>query len=48
MRNTLKFITWPAIAGLLAALLILDRLVLPEREGTRAHQGRLTPATPER
>jgi len=29
MRDTLKFITWPAIAGLLAALLILDRWVLP-------------------
>lgn len=26
---TLKFLTWPAIAGLLAALLILDRWVLP-------------------
>ncbi len=30
MREGLKFITWPAIAGLLAALLILDRWVLPE------------------
>jgi serine protease DegS len=29
MKNSLKFITWPAIAGLLAALLILDRWVLP-------------------
>ncbi len=29
MRNTLRFITWPAITGLLAALLILDRWVLP-------------------
>ena len=29
MKNVLKFITWPAIAGLLAALLILERLVLP-------------------
>ncbi len=29
MREALKFITWPAIAGLLAALLILDRWVLP-------------------
>ncbi len=30
MQNTLKFITWPAIAGFLAALLILDRWVLPQ------------------
>ncbi len=30
MINSLKFLTWPAIAGLLAALLILDRWVLPE------------------
>jgi serine protease DegS len=29
MRESLKFITWPAIAGLLAALLILDRWVFP-------------------
>ena len=29
MKNALKFLTWPAIAGLLAALLILDRWVLP-------------------
>lgn len=29
MTQSLKFITWPAIAGLLAALLILDRWVLP-------------------
>jgi serine protease DegS len=29
MSNALKFITWPAIAGVLAALLILDRWVLP-------------------
>ncbi len=29
MNNSLRFITWPAIAGLLAALLILDRWVLP-------------------
>ena len=29
MRDSVKFITWPAIAGLLAALLILDRWVLP-------------------
>ena len=26
MKNALKFITWPSIAGILAALLILDRL----------------------
>jgi serine protease DegS len=29
MKQTLTFIIWPAIAGLLAALLILDRWVLP-------------------
>ena len=29
MKDSLKFITWPALAGLLAALLILDRWVLP-------------------
>jgi serine protease DegS len=29
MRDSLKFITWPALTGLLAALLILDRWVLP-------------------
>jgi len=27
MRNLIKFITWPTIAGLLAAVLILDRLM---------------------
>ncbi len=37
MRH-LKFLTWPAIAGLLAALLILDRWVLPE-SGSRGSQG---------
>lgn len=35
MQN-LKFLTWPAIAGLLAALLILDRWVLPN---TLSHGG---------
>ena len=30
MTDKLKFMTWPAIAGLLAALLILDRWVLPQ------------------
>jgi len=35
MRN-LKFLIWPAIAGLLAALLILDRWVLPATLGTRS------------
>jgi serine protease DegS len=34
----LKFLIWPAIAGLLAALLILDRWVLPE-SGPRGSQG---------
>ncbi len=29
MTNSLRFMMWPAIAGLLAALLILDRWVLP-------------------
>ena len=29
MKSALKFITWPAIAGVLVALLILDRMVLP-------------------
>ena len=29
MKNSLKFVTWPAIAGLLAALLILERWILP-------------------
>ncbi|MFV8820140.1 S1C family serine protease [Haliea sp. E17] len=33
MRETLKFIAWPAIAGVLAALLILDRWVLPAETG---------------
>jgi serine protease DegS len=35
MRN-LKFLIWPAIAGLLAALLILDRWILPPTLGGRA------------
>jgi serine protease DegS len=30
MKEALKFVTWPAIAGLLAALLILDRLATPQ------------------
>ena len=38
MRNVFRFITWPAIAGLLAAILILDRLaVLPGQDGPRSH-----------
>ncbi len=32
MKDSMKFITWPAIAGLLAALLILDRWVLPNNQ----------------
>ncbi|GAB5453305.1 MAG: Do family serine endopeptidase AlgW [Halioglobus sp.] len=32
MKQTLQFIAWPAIAGLLAALLILDRWVLPDAD----------------
>jgi serine protease DegS len=36
MRNIFKFITWPTIAGVLAALLILDRLaLLPNAAGLR-------------
>lgn len=31
MKQKILFIVWPAIAGLLAALLILDRWVLPDR-----------------
>ena len=34
MKSALKFITWPAIAGLLAALLILDRVMQPAGEFT--------------
>ncbi|KAA1192775.1 PDZ domain-containing protein [Pseudohalioglobus sediminis] len=34
MKEGLKFITWPAIAGLLAALLILDRWILPQPGNT--------------
>jgi serine protease DegS len=34
MKDSLKFITWPAIAGLLAALLILERWVLPNTPNT--------------
>lgn len=30
MTDKLKFFTWPAVAGLLAALLVLDRWVLPD------------------
>ena len=29
MKDSLKFYAWPAIAGLLAALLILDRWAMP-------------------
>ncbi|MEH6580390.1 MAG: trypsin-like peptidase domain-containing protein [Halioglobus sp.] len=32
MKSVLKFLTWPSIAGLLAALLIMDRLMLPGSE----------------
>ncbi|TGD72112.1 PDZ domain-containing protein [Mangrovimicrobium sediminis] len=35
MKDTLKFITWPALAGVLAALLILDRWVLPRDAGSQ-------------
>ena len=33
MKQNLTFIVWPAIAGLVAALLILDRWVLPQVPG---------------
>lgn len=53
MRSTLKFITWPTIAGLLAALLILDRWVLPAPPGkvpaqaaTASYSGAVNRATP--
>ena len=36
MTKGLKFITWPAIAGLLAALLILERWVLPASQNMGA------------
>lgn len=40
MKEGLKFITWPAIAGLLAALLILDRWVLaPQQVGETQKDG---------
>ena len=35
MKRTLSYIFWPALAGLLAALLILDRWVLPSQPVTR-------------
>lgn len=40
MKSALKFITWPAIAGVLVALLILDRLILPtgDRVGRSASE----------
>ncbi len=36
MTNALKFATWPAIAGLFAALLVLDHYVLPEAQVKQA------------
>lgn len=40
MTSALKFITWPAIAGILAALIILDRLALPGSDtGTTQNAG---------
>ena len=38
MKDTLKFVTWPAIAGLLAALLILDRWVLPSEDNSSSNK----------
>ncbi len=53
MQATLKFITWPAIAGLLAALLILDRWVFPaqpdesvQHVATASYNSAVTRATP--
>ena len=43
MRDSLKYFTWPAIAGLLAALLILDRWVLPA--GQNGGRGAVAPTT---
>ncbi len=34
MKESLNYFAWPAIAGLLAALLILDRWVLPSGDGS--------------
>jgi serine protease DegS len=34
MKNSLNFIAWPAVAGLLAALLILQQWVLPAQQAT--------------
>ncbi|MFV0477197.1 MAG: S1C family serine protease [Parahaliea sp.] len=34
MKEIVKFITWPAIAGLFAALLILDHYVLPQTDAS--------------
>ncbi len=33
MKSLIQFVTWPAIAGLLAALLILDRFVFSTADG---------------
>jgi serine protease DegS len=38
MTDSLKYFAWPAIAGVLAALLILDRWVLPASDGSSATQ----------
>ncbi|TDG14759.1 PDZ domain-containing protein [Seongchinamella unica] len=43
MKDSLKFFAWPAIAGLLAALLILDRWVLPG--GGQGGHGTSAPVT---
>ena len=49
--QSLKLYTWPAVAGLLAALLILDRWVLPKHSaGTMveavSYAGAVSRATP--
>jgi len=38
MKDSFSFIFWPAVAGLLAAVLILDRWVLPPRPEAGANQ----------
>ena len=42
MKNKMTFIIWPAITGLLAALLILDLWVLPLNPTADAARGRVS------
>ena len=53
MSSVLRFITWPAIAGILAALVILDRLALPglntptsQGEGVSSYSPAVSAASP--